>query len=186
MSETASSPKFNRRALILGAVFLAGGAAALTRLRNGSRGDGAGQVLTAAQFAMLELVSDIIIPATDTPGAIAAGVPQYIREMLANWAAPQTLTEFAAMLDLIDQRAWGRFGAGFLELAHERRFELMRDFDAEMVTSGDKNYRRLKFLVLVGYYHSEVGATQELRFELVPGAWRACVPLSEIGRASPV
>jgi hypothetical protein len=40
--------------------------------------------------------------------------------------------------------------------------------------------------VLVGYYHSEIGATQELRYELVPGAWRSCLPLSEVGRASAV
>jgi hypothetical protein len=50
----------------------------------------------------------------------------------------------------------------------------------------DPAYRTFKYLVLVGYYQSEVGATQELRFELVPGAWRSCVPLSEIGRASAV
>jgi hypothetical protein len=40
--------------------------------------------------------------------------------------------------------------------------------------------------VLVGYYQSEAGATQELRYELVPGAWRGCVPYSEIGRATAV
>ena len=50
----------------------------------------------------------------------------------------------------------------------------------------DPAYRKFKHLVLVGYYQSEIGATQELRFELVPGAWRSCVPLSEIGRASAV
>ena len=40
--------------------------------------------------------------------------------------------------------------------------------------------------VLSAYYHSEIGATQELRYEMVPGTWRACLPLDEIGRASAV
>jgi hypothetical protein len=50
----------------------------------------------------------------------------------------------------------------------------------------DPAYAKFKHLVLLGYYHSEVGATQELRFELVPGAWRPCVPFTEIGRATAV
>ena len=33
---------------------------------------------------------------------------------------------------------------------------------------------------------AEVGATQELRYELVPGAWKSCLPLAEVGRASAV
>ena len=47
-------------------------------------------------------------------------------------------------------------------------------------------YGKFKYLVLLGYYQSEVGATQELRYELVPGAWRACLPLAEVGRASAI
>ena len=39
-------------------------------------------------------------------------------------------------------------------------------------------YGKFKYLVLLGYYHSEIGATQELRYELVPGAWRSCLPLA--------
>ena len=34
--------------------------------------------------------------------------------------------------------------------------------------------------------HTEIGATHELRYELVPGAWRSCLPLTEVGRASAV
>jgi hypothetical protein len=44
-------------------------------------------------------------------------------------------------------------------------------------------FRLLKELVLLGYYTSEAGATRELRYAAVPGAFRGCVPLAEIGRA---
>lgn len=43
-------------------------------------------------------------------------------------------------------------------------------------------FRRLKELVLVGYYTSELGATEELRANPL-GAWRADLPYSEVGRA---
>lgn len=42
--------------------------------------------------------------------------------------------------------------------------------------------RRMKELTLVGYYTSEVGATQELRHEPVPGRFDGCVPFAQIGR----
>ncbi len=46
----------------------------------------------------------------------------------------------------------------------------MKEFDAARIGSNDGPYRKFKWLVLIGYYHSEAGATHELRFELVPGA----------------
>jgi gluconate 2-dehydrogenase gamma chain len=47
---------------------------------------------------------------------------------------------------------------------------------------GEAFFRRVKELVLVGYYTSEVGATEELR--LMPmGIYRADVPYAEFGRA---
>lgn len=185
---TANSGKLDRRALLLGAVFLVGGAAALTRFtRKSSATPGAaGPVLSTEQFSLLEQVADVIIPGTDTPGALAAGVPAFLRDMLAAWGSRQTRVEIVSVLEAIEKRAWAQFGASFIELPPQRRLTLMRGFDEELLGRQDPAYGKFKYLVLVGYYHSEPGATQELRFELVPGAWRSCLPLTEVGRASAV
>jgi gluconate 2-dehydrogenase gamma chain len=183
----SSNQKLNRRALLLGAVLLVGGAAALSRFpRKSGAADAAGPALTAEQFALLEQVCEAIIPATDTPGAIVAGVPAFIRQMIDEWGSEESRTQLIGVLVAVEKLAWSRFGAAFVELAPERRFEVLNDFDAQRLSQQDPAYRKFKHLVLVGYYQSEVGATHELRFELVPGAWRSCVPLSEIGRASAV
>jgi hypothetical protein len=183
--ESGNSEKINRRTLLAGAVFLLGGAVALTRFTRQTGDKGAeGPVLTAEQFALLEQVSEIIVPATDTAGAIDAGVPAFIRDMLAEWGSAATRTEIAHVLEAIEQQAWRRFGMAFLEMPPEQRFTVVKDFDAARIGAHDGAYRKFKWLVLIGYYHSEVGATHELRFELVPGAWRACLPLSEVGRAA--
>lgn len=187
MSDPANH-NLNRRSLLLGAVLLVGGAAALTRFgRDIGRASGsAGPALSADQFALLEQVCEMMIPATDTPGALAAGVPAFIRQMLEEWGSVQSRAEVAGVLAALEKVAWSRFGSEFLELPAERRMEVVKVFDEDRVVSQDPAYNRFKYLVLVGYYQSEVGATQELRFELVPGAWRSCVPLTEIGRASAV
>jgi gluconate 2-dehydrogenase gamma chain len=185
-SDSVNNGKLNRRAMVLGAVFLVGGAAALTRFSRQTRGDSAarGPVLAANQFALLEQVTDIIIPATDTPGAIGAGVPEFIRELLNEWGNAESRAEIASVLERVEQRSWKMHGAAFLELPAGPRVEILRAMDAESIAAHDKAYRKFKYLVLLGYYHSQIGATQELRYELVPGAWRACVPLTEIGRAA--
>jgi gluconate 2-dehydrogenase gamma chain len=188
--ETGGSEKLNRRALLAGAVFLLGGAAALMRFSRdaggGSEGtSGAeGPALSSEQFALLEQVSETMVPATETAGAIAAGVPAFIRGMLFEWGSVSTRTDIVHVLEAIRQLAWSRFGMDFLEMPPDRRLAVMKEFDAARIASQDGPYRKFKWLVLIGYYHSEAGATRELRFELVPGAWRACLPLTEVGRAS--
>jgi gluconate 2-dehydrogenase gamma chain len=171
--------------MLLGAVLLVGGVVALTRFtRKAAPGENTGPVLDADQFALLEQISEAMIPTTDTPGAIAAGVPQLMLELLTNWGNDESRAQIVSVLSAIEQRAWKSQGAAFLELPAEKRFEVVSAFDAEGVQQHRVAYRKFKQLVMLGYYHSEVGATQELRFELVPGAWRSCLPLTEVGRAT--
>ncbi|MBW3629655.1 MAG: gluconate 2-dehydrogenase subunit 3 family protein [Gemmatimonadetes bacterium] len=58
---------------------------------------------------------------------------------------------------------------------------LDRDWDPEDV-GGQSFFRTLKELVLVGYYTSEVGATQELRMNPM-GTWRADIPYGQGAQA---
>jgi hypothetical protein len=185
VSATEKNATVNRRSLLLGAVFLVGGAAALTRFaRAPAAGEPSGPVFSSDQFALLEQVCEVIIPATDTPGAIGAGVPEFIRQLLGDWGSMETRAAMAGVLESIEKQAWSRHGAGFLELPGERRLALIRTLDEESLARKDIPWSRFKQLVLLGYYHSEAGATQELRYELVPGAWRSCLPLTEVGRAT--
>jgi hypothetical protein len=40
----------------------------------------------------------------------------------------------------------------------------------------------IKDLTVIGYFSSESGATQELRYNPVPGRFNGDVPFSEVGR----
>ena len=174
--------------MLLGAVLLVGGGAALTRFARKADdvAGSSGRAFNAEQFALLEQVCEVIIPTTDTPGAIAAGVPEFMRQILEAWGTESSRAEIAGVLVAVEKLAWSRFGAAFLELAPDRRLEVITALDSDLLASKAPAYTKFKHLVLVGYYQSEIGASRELRYELVPGAWRSCVPLSEIGRASAV
>ena len=167
-------------------MFLVGGAAALTRFARDSKAEAIGSGLAPAQFTLLELVSDVMIPATETPGALAAGVPAFVREMLEQWASSATRAELAGRARRHRKK---RVGPSRHDLqpaaagaAPRGAARIRRRRDAR----GDESYGKFKSLVLAGYYHSEIGATRELRYEMVPGTWRSCLPFNEIGRASAV
>src|SRR3954463_11396675 len=101
--------------MLLGAVLLVGGGAALTRFaRKADALTGrASRAFDAEQFALLEQVCEVIIPTTDTPGAIVAGVPDFMRQMLEEWGTESSRTEIGSVLEAVEKLAWSKSGAAF-------------------------------------------------------------------------
>jgi hypothetical protein len=142
------------------------------------------KALTADQARTLTAAAETIIPATDTPGATALGVPQFVDRALGDWCEPGDAARLRAGLDQLDAEARAAHGAGFAALPAEQQTAMLSALDAEArATSGPHFFRQLKDLVTVGYFTSEVGATKVLRYDPVPGAYHGCVPLKDIGRA---
>jgi glucoside 3-dehydrogenase (cytochrome c) hitch-hiker subunit len=171
----------DRRALLERAIFLVGGATALSL--GACAPKPGGPFFSAAQMGDLDIVTDIIIPETDTPGARGVGVPAFMESMMVNWASKDTRARYTGVLGAINERARADHGKSLAELEATQQLETVRAFDADNVHAESGDYRDFKELVLLGYYNSEIGATQELRYVLVPGAWRADIPFSDIGRA---
>jgi hypothetical protein len=128
---------------------------------------------------------DLIMPATDTPGALDAGVHQFIDLMLAEWALPERRSRYIHGLSEIDERARALGSDDFLSGSPQQQFALLQELDAEATanSANDDFFRELKKMVLFAYYSSEIGATVELRFQRIPGVYRPCVPTTEIDRA---
>ena len=136
--------------------------------------------LTQPQLDVLTVVVDRIIPATDTPGARDVGVPAFIDTLLDRYAEEDQRRRVLAGLD--------ELGPEFLALTPEEQAALLVTLDAEAVRAreGDADplpyFATLKEWTLVGYYTSEAGATEELRWMPVPGRWDGDIPLEEVGR----
>ncbi len=197
----------NKRELLKGAAVLIGGGAfcaatladILTASSPANRGKYVPRTLTAAQDALVAEMAELIIPTTDTPGARAAGVNIFIDGVLTSIYTAGERDRFLAGLNDVEASAKAG-GARFVASTVERQVRILRELEAA-VTRGDiRNgglhsktltgeptaqpfFATFKKLTLTGYYLSEIGATQELRFVVVPGTYRGDVPLAEIGRA---
>ncbi|WP_417450143.1 gluconate 2-dehydrogenase subunit 3 family protein [Kordiimonas sp.] len=163
----------DRRQVLLGVTALMGGgllstsALALEKSLTANEG-GKTTILSANQLKAVTTIADIIIPETDTSGAIGAGVPAFIDHALNAWLLEEETQAFLAALD--DFLA---AYPSFLPAKASRQHDLVAAIDEQLpaLPYDVRFYRQLKELVLVGYYTSEVGATEELAYDPVPGGY---------------
>lgn len=144
------------------------------------------KALTPAQADTLDIVAELIIPATDTPGAREAGVPQFVDRAVASYCTPADAAAVRNGLDRAEAEARAEHGAAFAALPPAKQTALLARYEAEgkgPPATRKRFFPVLRELVTVGYFTSEPGATKAVRYDPVPGAYRGCVPLKEIGRA---
>lgn len=125
---------------------------------------------------LLAAIAETIIPETDTPGAIEAGVPQFVELILSDWhTAPEREPVLEGMAAL-DQDCVDRFGTRFAACTEAEKTEaLARTEDGEM-------FAVLKSLVVNGYFTSELGATSRPGYNPMPGVYREIVYDAATGR----
>ncbi len=199
MTETQESG-WNRRDFIGGAALLAlalGVPLAAVRMSSLDPADAP----TEAQRGLLREVSQLVLPRTGTPGAGEVGVGDFVALALAHGLeksrqpldgnADPRLLRFRRGDGSLDHVTWlaaemeRRAGMDFLMAAPDARVAALTALDAEACGPEVKTHpwRTLKELILTGYYTSEVGGAQELRFELVPGRFDPDLPLQPGDRA---
>lgn len=186
-----NSTLLTRRAAIKNAVALVGGVLTATQLSLLNEAvaanveDAPPRFLNREQYSMLSRVADLIIPETDTAGALGTGVPRFIDMMLADWASPQRQERYIAGLDHIDKRARDSGASSFSASTTEQQMVLLRALDNEFFAENptDPFFGELKKMVLFAYYSSEIGATVELRFQRIPGDYLPCVPMVDDSHA---
>lgn len=141
---------------------------------------------SAAQFAVIARVADLIIPATETPGAVAAGVPQYIDEVVT--ANPPHKPRFEAGLEWMEATASERFGKGFLALTEAQQIEILTPLcDAvdkgSIHSAGETFFSLMKAMTADGYYTARIGLVDELGYKgnTVLGSFPECTHPEHLG-----
>jgi hypothetical protein len=113
------------------------------------------------EIKVISRVADLIIPSTDTPGAVAAGVPKYIDSVVAGNRSLQK--EIRAQLPA--------FSVGFLALDESQQIAKLTPLSDAVDKGEDKPgseaalFRALKNLTCDGYYTSQIGLVQELGYK---------------------
>ncbi|QQN74238.1 gluconate 2-dehydrogenase subunit 3 family protein [Croceicoccus sp. YJ47] len=148
------------------------------------------------QRTMMTQVSQAVLPRTDTAGAGDVGTGDFVILALAHgldgtrepagssempWAFPEyrrrdgSLRYVSWLENELDRRANG----DFVRRTPRDHIRILTELDEEAFGEGNDTHpwRKVKGLILTGYYTSQVGGSEELRFELVPGRFDPSVPM---------
>lgn len=154
-------------------------------------------VLSPSQQGSVKLLSDMIIPPTDTPGAVDAGVPAFIDTIVTEWYRDEERRIFLQGLDDLDAFCieWEQkaFDAAAMETrvaalqSQEKAAASYRAPPGGLFGSGspDENapfFNKLRELVVLGYYTSAVGSREELIYLPMPGHYDGNYDFSKVGR----
>ncbi len=179
--------KLNRRHFVAGltAVLGATGYAYLNRhaieVGQSYTPGGENEFFSEAHMKLLSRFVDIIIPETDTPGASQAGVHHYIDHMAGSWMNDKESPLILRAVEALDQAANKSHGKDFMSLEGDAQVAIVQNMDDNRQTN--KAYNMLKSYTVTGYYTSELGASEELIYDPIPGEYRE-VLFSEVGRVS--
>jgi hypothetical protein len=139
-------------------------------------------VFTPAQRALMTALSERVLPTTDTPGAIAAGVPAYIEKLLADWSLPQDRVPIVAGLDAIEARSRQDYRMAAAQASTVQQDALLTLAMNGQLPGGGDFFEAFRQLVIVGYYTSEIGMTQEREYLPVPGEYNGAFPYAQVNK----
>jgi gluconate 2-dehydrogenase gamma chain len=142
--------------------------------------------LSDAQLALVGAMADVIIPRTDTPGAIDVGVPAFVDVVVSENYGDAERSAFVAGLDAIDARAKSDGGAAFVDLAPAARAAAIDAIEqsGDRRSEPNRTYWRLKGLVVHGYFTSEPVMKNVLKVEVMPGKFDGAAPMPrKVGNA---
>ncbi len=212
--------KINRRHILQGTaaalgihaaspVFMA--IAAFTGQAEAQERSSASSIFNAPEREMVNILAEMIIPETDTPGASAAGVPDFIDMMVSEWYTPEDRQQFIDGLRNLNHHCMVSFGSGFLDCNIEQQIIALEDSDqnvagtisdgklggtservatlyndfalwGEQPLEGRLFFDQIKSLTILGYYTSEVGIENELIYDPQPGSYDGSVDFHSVGK----
>ena len=160
------------------------------------------RTLNAHQNDTVVAMIDQIIPATDTPGAKGARVNEFIDVILTEWADAEERKNFLDGLAGVDKQTNDLFGKNFVDASPAQQVTLLRSMDESVAAQRTRRMRHgntipeerdkqlrgeffnvFKGITVHGYYTSEIGFSQELNLQIIPGVHHGCVPLPEQKKA---
>ncbi len=149
-------------------------------------GQAAPSLLTPPRTRVMAAMAEVVIPATDTPGASEAGVTEFVAALVDGWLDDDDRDRFLAGLDTVDPAARDRFGSDFADCAPDEQSALVGDLDADLTRLRDDPeademehfFHDVKRFTLTAYFTSEVGL-QAIGYRTTFPAFEGCAPLTE-------
>mgnify|MGYP000190388511 CR=1 FL=1 len=136
---------------------------------------------------------DMILPRTDTPGALDVKADIFIDKVIAATYDEEGQKHIRSEIASFNAVCKENYHATFIELSEADRIKVLKQGEASSgkfnpgvwaVSVGDQEpigfYRSMKSMAIWAYFTSEEIGENVLSYDPLPGKFEACKPLSEI------
>ncbi|HET6539792.1 MAG TPA: gluconate 2-dehydrogenase subunit 3 family protein [Chryseolinea sp.] len=137
-------------------------------------------------LALLDEVGETILPATaSSPGAKASKIGEFMKIIVTDCYSPAEQKTFFEGISVIQEDAKKKYDIPFIKLTDSQKVDTMLFFDQEAQKVSDRKgdqehfFTMLNQLTVWGFFSSEPGATQALRYVPIPGRYEGCIPYKE-------
>ncbi len=147
--------------------------------------------LSDAQVALLDEVGETILPKTNTPGAKETGIGNFMRSIITDCYEAKDQQIFTAGFKKLDEACDKMHKTSFMKATAEQRTSLLTALDKEAKEYNktkkkedpEHYFTMYKQLTLWGFFTSEKGSKEVLRYEAVPGKFDGNLPYKKGDRA---
>ena len=189
-ADSLPAPAMSRRdalkpaALLLGVAISPSILAGVARAQAATPKPAARPAFSASQRALTSAIAERILPKTDTPGAIEAGVPAFIELMVGEYLTLDEKGLFLAGLIEVEGLSMTKHRRAFTAVEPAQQDALLKELAAASQSKERSFFHLIKELTVVGYFTSEIVGKTVLHYDPVPGRLDGCIPLSEVGNRS--
>ena len=157
---------------IVGATFF------LSSCKNPSTSTG---MISPDDIAMLDEIGETILPESIlSPGAKAARIGEFMKAIVEDCYTTEEAQTFMDGIIKINDLSRNTYKKRFVDLNAQQRADMLTIVDKESRSwKNDKEehfFMMMKQLTVWGYFTSQPGATQALRYNPIPGRYEACIP----------
>lgn len=151
-----------------------------------SRTETGGENFSDDMLALLNEIGETILPATtSSPGAKAGKIGEFMKVIVTDCYSPAEQKTFFEGISTIQKTAKKKYNTPFMKLTVQQKSDTMLFFDNESKKAGSEKDSEVHFFTMLnqltvwGFFSSEPGATQALRYVPIPGRYEGCIPYKE-------
>jgi hypothetical protein len=165
---------------------------------------------STANLALLDEIGETIIPTTDTPGAKAAQVSEFMKSIVTDCYTQAEQEAFSKGITQLEDACEKMHGHSFMDCTPQQRHDFLVSLEKEAKTYNEEKeqkdkpgrekakqegrpyefipspkhyYTMMKQLTIGGYFSSKIGCKQALRYLPVPGKYDGAYPYKKGDRA---
>jgi len=149
---------------------------------------------TEDEAKTLSTLVDMILPRTDTPGALDVKADLFIDKVISKTYDEEGQKHMRSEIAAFNEDCKKNFGNVFIDLDESQRIEVLKAAEKSSgkfnpgvwgKTIGEQEpigfYRSIKSMAIWAYFTSEEIGENVLSYDPVPGNFEACIPVSEVG-----